>query len=122
MKMGNLVRRVRTYQWDDGDHRWLWLLAVNSMIYMASAAFSPYLTLYYKQNGISSLEIGTLMAVGPVVSICIQPLWGIFSDLTGRRKLTLAIVVLGTAATVLGYRFGSGFGFFFGDGDSAGFF
>lgn len=112
MKMGNLVRRVRTYQWDDGDHRWLWLLAVNSMIYMASAAFSPYLTLYYKQNGISSLEIGTLMAVGPVVSICIQPLWGVFSDLTGRRKLTLAIVVLGTAATVLGYRFGSGFGFF----------
>ena len=32
MKMGNLMRRVRTYQWDDGDHRWLWLLAVPGFI------------------------------------------------------------------------------------------
>ncbi len=112
-KLGNIGRRIRTYEWDDGDHRWLWLLAVNSMIYMASAAYSPYLSLYYKQQGISSLEIGTLLSIGPVVSICIQPLWGIFSDLTGRRKLTLGIVVLGTAAVLVGYRLGTGFGFFF---------
>lgn len=112
-KLGNISRRIRTYQWDDGDHRWLWLLAVNSMIYMASAAYSPYLSLYYKEQGITSVEIGTLLAIGPVVSICIQPLWGIFSDLTGRRKLTLGLVVLSTAAVLVGYRLGSGFGFFF---------
>lgn len=113
IKLGNIGRRIRTYQWDDGDHRWLWLLAVNSMIYMASAAYSPYLSLYYKEQGITSVEIGTLLSVGPIVSICIQPLWGVFSDLTGRRKLTLGIVVLGTAAVLVGYRLGSGFGFFF---------
>lgn len=83
------------------------------MIYMASAAYSPYLSLYYKEQGITSVEIGTLLSVGPIVSICIQPLWGVFSDLTGRRKLTLGIVVLGTAAVLVGYRLGSGFGFFF---------
>lgn len=111
-RVSGLVKRVKTYQWDDGDHRWLWLLAVNSLVYMASATYTPYLSLYYREQGITSMEIGVLMAVGPVVSICIQPLWGVFSDFTGKRKMTLGIVILGTAAVLLGYRLGGGFGFF----------
>lgn len=111
-RVSGLVKRVKTYQWDDGDHRWLWLLAVNSLVYMASATYTPYLSLYYREQGITSMEIGVLMAVGPVASICIQPLWGVFSDFTGKRKMTLGIVILGTAAVLLGYRLGGGFGFF----------
>ena len=93
-RVSGLVKRVKTYQWDDGDHRWLWLLAVNSLVYMASATYTPYLSLYYREQGITSMEIGVLMAVGPVASICIQPLWGVFSDFTGKRKMTLGIVIL----------------------------
>ena len=44
-------RRARGFQWDDGDHRWMWFLAVNSMLYISSAAYTPYLTMYYAEKG-----------------------------------------------------------------------
>lgn len=106
-------RRARGFQWDDGDHRWMWFLAVNSMLYISSAAYTPYLTMYYAEKGMTSFEIGILAAIGPIISICVQPLWAIFSDRTGRRKLTLSIVIAGTGLAVLCYRLGDSFLFFF---------
>ena len=106
-------RRARGFQWDDGDNRWMWFLAVNSMLYISSAAYTPYLTMYYAEKGMTSFEIGILAAIGPIISICVQPLWAIFSDRTGRRKLTLSIVIAGTGLAVLCYRLGDSFLFFF---------
>ena len=36
-----MKRRMQGFQWDDGDHRWIWFLAVNSMLYISAAAYTP---------------------------------------------------------------------------------
>ena len=89
------------------------LLMVNSFIYIGASVYAPFLSAYYATRGISAAQIGVLLAVGPVVSILIQPLWAWLSDHTGRRKRVLEAVALGTAAACLFYYLGTGFAFFF---------
>lgn len=108
-----MKRRIRGFQWDDGDHRWMWFLAVNSMLYISAAAYTPYLTMYYSGKGMSSFEIGVLAAIGPAVAICVQPLWAILSDRTGKRKTVLSIVIAGAGLSVFCYRFCNSFFAFF---------
>ena len=39
------------------------LLLINSFLYISVALYSPFLSAYYRQNGITSSQIGILMTV-----------------------------------------------------------
>lgn len=89
------------------------LFLINAFVFIPIAQYTPFLSAYYSKQGINALEIGILFTIGPIVSIIIQPIWAYISDHTGRRKLILCFVVLGTAFALLSYYIGNTFFSFF---------
>lgn len=89
------------------------LLMINAFVYITFSLYTPYLTSYYSKAGLNALEIGILIAIGPVIAILIQPLWAIISDKTGRKKDVLSLVVLGSALSMFSYYIGKSFLTFF---------
>ena len=80
------------------------LLAVGAMfalIYMASGAMNPYITLYYKQQGLSTGQIGVISAIGPLATLLLQTAWGRLADRTNRKGvLILALAASGVCAVL----------------------
>ena len=91
----------------------LHLFLINAFVFIPTAQYTPFLSAYYAKAGITALEIGILLTIGPIVSIIIQPIWAYISDRTGKRKLVLCFVVLGTAFSLLSYYIGKTFLSFF---------
>jgi Sugar phosphate permease len=77
--------------------------------FFAFGAFYPLLSRFLEAKGFSGTEIGVLTAVGPIVAIVTQPVWGLLCDATQRplRVLTVAAVMSGTIA--LGFLVADGF-------------
>lgn len=61
---------------------------------------SVYLSEVEKLNG---YQIGTLLSIGPIITIFFQPFWGMISDLTNKHTRVLSIT------TVMAGIFGMGF-------------
>ena len=89
------------------------LFLISAFTYISFSLYGPFLSSYYSKAGISAVEIGILLTLGPVSSILVQPIWAILSDRTGKRKAVLAFVVLGSAISVLSYYLGKTFFTFF---------
>ncbi len=62
-----------------------------------------YLSTYYSVAGVATSQIGLLIAIGPLTSLFIQPLWGILSDKAPDKTRILRIIAAGGALTVLLY-------------------
>jgi MFS transporter, PPP family, 3-phenylpropionic acid transporter len=60
---------------------------------LAGGSFGPYLTLLLVNNGLDSGRIGMLMAIGTLIAILIQPVWGIISDRYNQTRLVLILSV-----------------------------
>lgn len=73
------------------------------LIYGAQGSYTPYISSYYQINGLNKLSIGLISCIGPLVAISIQPMWGIISDKTGKRKLILQILSLSSSLTMILY-------------------
>ncbi|REK74936.1 MFS transporter [Paenibacillus paeoniae] len=73
--------------------------AFNFFIYGALSVYSTFFALYLQKIGWSTLEIGTLLAGGPIVSIIANPLWGYLSDRF--RNIRLVILIMMAGATVI---------------------
>ena len=86
---------------------------LNFLFYGSAAAWMPYFNVYLEEVGRSGLQIGTLAGIRPVVIILSQPLWGIFADLWGRRRVLL-MTLFTTAFILPGYVWGVSFWFIFG--------
>lgn len=67
---------------------------VTLLIYASSGSYTPFMSSYYQLNGMNKMQIGLISCIGPIVAITIQPLWGILSDKTGKRKLVLQTLSL----------------------------
>ena len=66
------------------------------------AAFLPYLPLYLREHGVRELQIGSLMAIGPLVTIVAQPFWGMISDyLQNQVKVLRFTLTLGMLTMLL---------------------
>jgi len=89
------------------------LLLMNVFIYLTLSLYTPYLTSYYSKAGLDALEIGVLVTIGPLTAIFIQPIWAILSDRSGKRKLILILVILGSALSIYTYYIGKSFLTFF---------
>ncbi|RJE88543.1 MFS transporter [Paenibacillus sp. 1011MAR3C5] len=73
--------------------------AFNFFIYGALSVYSTFFALYLQKIGWSTLEIGALLAGGPIVSIVANPLWGYLSDRF--RNIRLVILIMMAGATVI---------------------
>lgn len=73
-----------------------------AIVYMSQASFGPYLNAYYRTLGFEYSQIAVISALGPFISIAAQPLWGILSDRTNKKRV-LVIIVTGTIVTSLLY-------------------
>ncbi|WP_410511981.1 MFS transporter [Paenibacillus sp. BR2-3] len=71
---------------------------------LAGGSFGPYLTLLLVDNGLDSGQIGMLMAIGTLIAIVIQPIWGIISDRYNWTRMVLILSVAVPALLAVFYR------------------
>ncbi|XP_012560124.3 uncharacterized protein LOC105846192 [Hydra vulgaris] len=61
-----------------------------------SQGYLPYFNVFLKTVGMTSTEAGIIVGLRSVPALFASPLWGFLTDLTGRRKLIITILWLGT--------------------------
>jgi PPP family 3-phenylpropionic acid transporter len=64
------------------------------------AALIPFLTLYYRESGLTGAQIGLLVGVAPLVTWFAAPVWGAVADATQRYRTILATTILGSMVAV----------------------
>nr|WP_037287021.1 MFS transporter [Saccharibacillus sacchari] len=79
-----------------GPSPFLPLKAFNFFLYGAIAVFASFFPLYLQDGGMSKLEIGTLMAIGPFVSLIANPFWGYLGDRMENTRRMLILMLAGT--------------------------
>lgn len=78
-----------------------WALISFYVLYFGTVGVSlPFMPGYFKTLGFSGAESGSLLAIGPLFSLVMPPLWGQLADRTGRPGLVLFVTTTGGA---LGY-------------------
>lgn len=81
----------------------LWAFAVLSAVYFGFIGyFNPYLPLWLKELGFSTLAIGTLTSVQSLTRVIAPYAWGWVSDHTGRRVWLMRIASVIAFASALG--------------------
>ncbi|KMK76720.1 MFS transporter [Alkalihalobacillus pseudalcaliphilus] len=77
--------------------------------YSVNTVIISYLSVFYREEGLSGSEVGILMAVGPLAMLIAQPIWGFLSDKfkTIRKILIVALIGLISISTL--YYVASGF-------------
>jgi MFS transporter, PPP family, 3-phenylpropionic acid transporter len=66
------------------------------------SALFPYFALYYESLGLTGPQVGTLMALMPLVTLVSAPLWSGLADATRRHKTILLITTVGAIAGAWG--------------------
>ncbi|MBX3083848.1 MAG: MFS transporter [Anaerolineae bacterium] len=65
------------------------------------ALIAPYLNVFYTRLGITGTEIGTVAAVGSIVTLIVAPIWTGFGERWARPRLILQLALLVVAAGYL---------------------
>lgn len=83
------------------QHQGLRLIrAVYFFQFGAIGVIFPFLNLYYRELGLSGVQIGVIASLSPLVAMVAGPLWGMFSDRTGQTRLLLILAASGAIGTV----------------------
>lgn len=72
----------------------------NFFIYGTMVIFTGFFQLYLQDIGMSKVEIGSLMAIAPFVSVFANPFWGYWSDRAENIKRVILIMMTGTLLLV----------------------
>lgn len=78
-------------------------------LFGAIGAMTPFLSLYYRNAGLSGTEISLLLSVTPVLLFISQPVFGPLTDRSGHRGRMLSWLALAVSASALLMAFGSSF-------------
>lgn len=82
-----------------------------AVVYMLLTIYSTFIPVYLDGIGLSKSIIGALMAVGTLVSIITQPLWGMACDRSSNMNFLLMAMFLGSAISMILYPLSTGFVF-----------
>lgn len=74
------------------------LKGYNFLFFGLLAIFIPFLPIYFQSVGLKTDEIGLIIALGGIVTIIAQPLWGMISD---RLKTVRKIILILVASTAI---------------------
>lgn len=77
--------------------------------YACAVCWVPVLALYYKKAGITGFQIGILSSIPPAILFIVQPFWGFWADMLGRKKLLIVVMCL-SASIFWFFREKAGFG------------
>lgn len=77
------------------------LILVNAFLWMIIGLYIPFLSSFLTLKDLNPNQIGILIAVYPLLSILVVPLWGKISDQAKSKNLVLQIVCTGIALSVL---------------------
>lgn len=77
--------------------------AVYALYYAALACLTPFMSLYYQEQGLTGTQIGILSGLIPLLTLASSPFWSGIADATRRHRqvLLLTIAGLGLAVVVL---------------------
>jgi MFS transporter, PPP family, 3-phenylpropionic acid transporter len=80
------------------------------LIFFAPGSLFTLLSLYLRDEiHLTGTQIGTVMAVGPIVSILMQPIWGIIADYKQKPKVILTLTLLVSSLAAVIYAFSASF-------------
>jgi len=71
------------------------LKVFNFVVYGAIAIYSTFFALYLLELGVSKVQIGFLIAGGPLIGLVANPLWAYFADKIRNNKRILIICLIG---------------------------
>lgn len=93
-------------------HQYPWRFSLFlSAYYATNAVYQGYITVYFRQVGISTQLIGVLMSAVPLVSIFTQPLWGSVADRSRNRTMVLRVLAIMAGLSILTFYFSSAWGY-----------
>lgn len=98
---------------ESGSRYPYYFLLLYALSYMGNASYNTFIPVYLDQLGFSRTSVGTLLAIGPVVAILANPVWGLASDRAKSKNGILKIVVLCSAAAILLYPLSANFIYLF---------
>lgn len=67
--------------------------------FMGTGITLPFLPAYLGSLGLSGTQVGSLLALTPLVSLVAPPFWGRLADRTGRPGRVFSLLCIGAAAT-----------------------
>ena len=65
-----------------------------------SQSYLPYLSVFLTSVGMTSTEAGIIVGLRSLPALFASPLWGVITDMTGRRKLIITILWIATILLV----------------------
>lgn len=68
---------------------------------LAGGMFNPYLTTLFVEQGMNASHVGVMMSIGTLLSIIVQPLWGLMVDRFRQTKLVLVLSI--TVPSLMAY-------------------
>ncbi|XID91246.1 MFS transporter [Paenibacillaceae bacterium WGS1546] len=76
------------------------LRAYNFISYGALAVYGTFFAVYLKSIGMSAVEIGAIMAGGPIVSLVANPLWAYWADRWRNNRIVIILALIGAFAAM----------------------
>lgn len=76
-------------------------------------AFTPYVSLYFADIGMTTVQIGILMSIAQAMRIFGPNLWGWVADATQKRAHVLRFTAMGALTAFCGIFFGDSFAYLF---------
>ncbi|MCR8980228.1 MFS transporter [Brevibacillus laterosporus] len=93
----NSKNSQHTFTNESASNAYVALGGLYIFLYYAMGAYSPLLTEYFKSIHLTGIEIGTLSSITPVVSLLLQPVWGMICDKFQIRKKALILALIAAA-------------------------
>src|SRR5262245_64263811 len=81
--------------------------------FLMLGAFQPFFGLYLKDLGFTSLQIGMLLAIMPVVRTALPTVWGWIADHHGHRQTLIRLASVVATVVCAGLLLAKSFGWLF---------
>ncbi|MCK0471912.1 MFS transporter [Halalkalibacter sp. APA_J-10(15)] len=81
------------------------LMAYLFFIHSTMTIIVGYIPVYFQAEGLSSSQVGLLMAIGPLATIIAQPFWGYMSDKYKSIKRMLLVAIIGVIISSIMFLF-----------------
>lgn len=78
-------------------------------VYGALACYYPFLTVYFKDRGLSYTQIGIAFALNSLVGVAAQPIWGYITDKYLNKRKTLIVLMLSCSVIVVTFTLAKSF-------------
>ena len=77
--------------------------------YLANAVYQGYAAKYFEAVGMTHTQLTILLAMAPIISVVMQPVWGMLGDRSKSRNAVLRVLIIAAAGIVLTYRISNAF-------------